>query len=393
MGLKFTTPKSTKNTLTGNYDNQSDVKLAPQNKTFTENGTYNLTIPEGFDGIDESVIKVQVPSEVNNQTVNETITANGTYHYTPDASHSGLDAANITVSVSPKLQEKYSHSLNEVITPDAGKDGLSKVTVEVPVETKNVTYSANGSYTIEPSADKKAITKVIVNVDTEDAPELEEKTITENGVYEPSAGKDGFSKVTVDVAGSGELEELVANENNHTYTPSEGKDGFSKVRVEVPNEDNYYVVSQAVVADVNGTTISVPPVVPGYDAVYFDKLIVKCQVQANNEPPKLITTNGTYMPANGYDGFGKIVVDVDDSQYLAYPVAKQYTKVGDYTITVDQSEGTAISQVDVDVDIAKVIVTEIAENGVRGESYEVPMNKMLGGEFTTADGKKFKIEW
>lgn len=393
MGLKFTTPKSTKNTLTGNYDNQSDVKLAPQNKTFTENGTYNLTIPEGFDGIDESVIKVQVPSEVNNQTVNETITANGTYHYTPDASHSGLDAANITVSVSPKLQEKYSHSLNEVITPDAGKDGLSKVTVEVPVETKNVTYSANGSYTIEPSADKKAITKVIVNVDTEDAPELEEKTITENGVYEPSAGKDGFSKVTVDVAGSGELEELVANENNRTYTPSEGKDGFSKVRVEVPNEDNYYVVSHMVVTDSNGIITATPDPIPGYDAVYFDKVIVNTQVQAHNEPTKYISVNGTYTPRANYSGFNKIIVNVDDSQYEAYQEAVEYTKPGNYTVSAESAKGSALSQVDIVIDIPKVKVTEIKENGVRGTSYDVAMDQLAGGEFTTIDGRKFKIEW
>lgn len=391
MGLQFQTPKSAKNLLSGNLDNQSDIKLAPLNKTYTENGTFNLTIPEGFDGIDESVIKIQVPSEVNNQTKERVFTANGNYVIEPDATFSGLDKAKVTVSVLPKLQEKASHKLVETLLPDVGFDGLSKVVVSVPVESVSKTYSANGTYVIEPSEGKEALSKVTVKVDCEEAPELEELDVTENGVYEPAAGKDGFSKVTVNVEGAGELEEITATENFTTYRPSAGKVGFSKVYVDVPSD--YYVVSKALITDINGESILLPPNVPGYSKCYFDKVIVRANVRPHNEPTKLITANGTYTPAAGYDGFNKIVVDVDDSQYSTYIESKKYTKPGDYTIEANQSEGSAISQVDIDIDIPTVKITEVSENGVRGASYQVPMNKIMGGEFTDSTGKRFYIEW
>ena len=62
----------------------------------------------------------------------------------------------------------------------------------------------------------------------------EEKEITANGTYLPTAGKDGFSKVTVNV--QPELEEKTVSANG-TYLPAEGKDGFSKVVVNVPSEE------------------------------------------------------------------------------------------------------------------------------------------------------------
>ena len=61
--------------------------------------------------------------------------------------------------------------------------------------------------------------------------ELEELTVTENGVYLPSENYDGFSKVTVNTP-TYQSEEITITENG-VYYPSENYDGFSKVTTNV----------------------------------------------------------------------------------------------------------------------------------------------------------------
>lgn len=61
--------------------------------------------------------------------------------------------------------------------------------------------------------------------------QLEELTVTENGVYLPSENYDGFSKVTVNTP-TYQSEEITITENG-VYLPSENYDGFSKVTTNV----------------------------------------------------------------------------------------------------------------------------------------------------------------
>ena len=99
------------------------------------------------------------------------------------------------------------------------------------------------------------------------APDLEEKTITANGVYTPSG--DGFSKVTVNVTGTPiSLQEKTVTENNVTVEADEGYTGLSKV------------------------TVNVPPTVPALTE-------------------KNITENGTYnASSDGVDGYSVVTVNV-----------------------------------------------------------------------------------
>lgn len=95
---------------------------------------------------------------------------------------------------------------------------------DITVQALNV--NANGKYTA-PSG--KAYSPVNVNV----APDLEPLTVTQNGSYSPSSGKDGFSGVTVNVQSTPNLQSKTVTENG-TVTPDAGYDGLSEVVVNVP---------------------------------------------------------------------------------------------------------------------------------------------------------------
>ncbi len=89
----------------------------------------------------------------------------------------------------------------------------------------------NGVYT--PSEGTDGFSNVIVNVPSSE-PVLEPLTVTEDGFYEPAPGTDGFNQVTVDVAPEVDLQPLTITENGHYY-PIPGSDGISDVTVNVPN--------------------------------------------------------------------------------------------------------------------------------------------------------------
>lgn len=65
-------------------------------------------------------------------------------------------------------------------------------------------------------------------------PVLESLSVTENGVYEPSEGVDGYSDVTVAVPERVPVTESLSVTENGTYDPTEGIDGYDRVVVDVP---------------------------------------------------------------------------------------------------------------------------------------------------------------
>ena len=183
-------------------DSQDDLKDVPTNKPYiTRNGTnYGVPLETSVVTIVEKGVKVNyvlqngeyiVGGDVAPVVKGLIVDQNGTYN----AKDSEVDGFNIvTVNVQPTLQEK-SITVNGVVTPDDGFQGLSKVTVNVPatpVEEKTVTLElAAGNQVITPTAGKN-ISKVTITKPAELLPENIKKGITIAGVvgtYEAAVGE------------------------------------------------------------------------------------------------------------------------------------------------------------------------------------------------------------
>lgn len=156
------------------------------------------------------------------------------------------------------LQEK-TVTENTEVTPDTGYDGLSKVTVAIPV------YEGEVDSTVEVPVTK---------------PTLQEKTveITENGTSEitPDSDYNGLSKVNITVAVPETVPTLqektvsVVENGTITVTPDEGYDGLSNITVisDYPVYDGGLRVDTVVVDGTEVDTVT-------YDGAVVQKITVK----------------------------------------------------------------------------------------------------------------------
>lgn len=217
-------------------DSAEDLKDVPTNKPYiTRNGT-NYGIP-----LETSVVTiVEKGTKVNYVLQNGAYIAGGdvapvvgTLEATENKTYLAKDAnldgySQVVVNVQPALQEKSATptEAQQVVVPEEGFYGLSKVTVaKIPdnyvIPTGEVEITANGTHDISGKA------SATVNVQ----PKLQEKTVTANGEVTPDAAYEGLSKVTVNV--QPKLQEKSATANGEV-TPDSGFQGLSKVTVNVP---------------------------------------------------------------------------------------------------------------------------------------------------------------
>lgn len=145
---------------------------------------------------------------------------------------------------------------------------------------------------------------------------LQITAVTENGRY---ISEDGFKEIAVDVPAPEPSLEVLSVTENGDYLPSAGYDGFSSVEVNVPTghtdeeleeayesgytsgETHQKALLSAITITQNGSYEREN----GYSAI---------TVNVSGQEPSLVSTavtaNGEFFPAQGYDGFSSVEVNV-----------------------------------------------------------------------------------
>lgn len=142
--------------------------------------------------------------------------------------------------------------------------------------------------------------------------ELEEKTVTANGIITPTSGKV-ISKVTVNVENAPTLQEksIIPTKSQQDVTPDEGYDGLSKVSVgAIPK--NY--------ADISGTTATAADVLA--NKIFIDGSgTEKAGTMVNNGDIKAtidgMNTTVYTIPAGYHSGKGTVTITNDIETALA----------------------------------------------------------------------------
>lgn len=258
---------------------EDDFSKEELDTTITKNGEYTY-LPTGL-GFENVKINVNVPTaKIKNQTKEELITVNNKrYTYTPDKDYTGIGELNVMVQIpeQPIYEEGYvvgkedgindqKRKLTDITITENGsysrEDGYDSVTVAVPIpvinnQEKNITITQNGQTDITPDTNYTGLSKVGVNVNidtqsyydngysqgkidgktegiAEQKAKLTDISITENGTYEK---EDGYKSVVVNVPipeiNNQEKSITINSNGTSSVVPDTGYTGISKVDITV----------------------------------------------------------------------------------------------------------------------------------------------------------------
>jgi hypothetical protein len=295
-------------------------------KTIQANGTYN---PESEYADGYSLVHVNVQPRL----LTKTFTENGSYSASSDNAD-GYATVNVNVDTTPDLETLEISENHKTFNPSAGKDGFSQVRVDITSNVQSLTVSQNGEYL--PPAGMDGFSKVTVNVDgsggvvtqiddslyfsdTGAAIVLQEIEINDDGTYSPEPGVNGFSRVTVNTGGEGNLIEKTVTENGVYVPSSDNANGYSKVTVNVPNsfgsrEEGMVVVEGELVNQTSRTVTENGT----YNTTANRQITVNVAGGGGGDEPvfmtKNISMNGTYRAqSDNVDGYDVVNVDVDNT--------------------------------------------------------------------------------
>lgn len=159
---------------------QEKDNISPkETSAITTNGKHIITPSSGFNAMREVEVDVNIGELTTEEKVVD-ITNNGEVEILPTNAYAMTKVtANVQVPT-PALEEKQvtitKAKTTEIITPDADVYGLSKVEVstDIPLESKQITITENGTTTIEASEGFEGIESVEVTTDVNDGLDFSE---------------------------------------------------------------------------------------------------------------------------------------------------------------------------------------------------------------------------
>ena len=317
------------------------IKTKLQSKIITPTEEEQVIIPDdGYEGLSDVVVEA-IPYDYVIPTGAINITSNGVAKVTK------YEYANIDVKTS--LQEKTAmlSKARQVVKPDAGYYGLSKVDIPaIPdnyvVPTGDLSISTNGN------KDVKDFASVTVDV----KPTLQQKTVTptdKTTIVEADSNYDGLMSVTVDaipneyVIPSGEIsinkngvtdvgkfssvmvdvkpalqtKSVIPSTSAQIIHPDVNYDGMSLVNIAaIP--DKYIVPTGVKNISTNGTSD-----VTTYSTVNVD---ITPRLQSKEVTPSKVTQ--TITASSFYDGLSEVVVDPIPDGYIMPIGSSVITKNG-----------------------------------------------------------------
>lgn len=250
----------------------------------------------------------------NSVNVNRGTWDGGQITFSPSA---GTGASKV-VTLSKDSASWSSATCTIVIKDTTANQTAYTTTVTAPLEQKTIEISGNqtssGVYT--PSSGKVGFSKITINTTKED---VSVGTFSSNGSTDPGTSYTNISAITPSYAnhwytftatcgGSTKNYRLKVSPSlttktisaNGEYTPSSGNVGFSKVTVNVPDPHTFTTKEFTS----NGTYYA-----STYKYSGFSKVTVNVNTATET---KSITANGTYTPSSGKIGFSQVTVNITD---------------------------------------------------------------------------------